>query len=96
MLNPATTRVLRAPGVKGVLPGWASDEKLEALRAAWFEAPDDAARREIAAQMQVRAFEVVPFIPVGQYHARAAFRSYLSGMVDAPIAFLWNIEKAKQ
>jgi peptide/nickel transport system substrate-binding protein len=95
MLNPATTRNLRAPGAKGVLPGWASDEKLEALRAAWFEAPDDASRRELAAQIQERAFEVVPFIPLGQYHARAAFRSYLTGIVPAPIAFLWNIEKGK-
>ena len=95
MLNPATTRALRAPGAKGVLPGWADDEKLEALRAAWFAATDDAARREIAAQIQQRAFEVVPFIPLGQYRARAAFRSYLTGVVDAPIAFLWNIEKGK-
>jgi peptide/nickel transport system substrate-binding protein len=95
MLNPATTRNLRTPGVKGVLPGWADDEKLEALRGAWFAATDDAARREIAAQIQQRAFEVVPFIPLGQYRARAAFRSYLTGVVDAPIAFLWNIEKRK-
>jgi len=96
MLNPATTRVLRAPGAKGVLPGWADDPKLEALRAAWFEAGDAAARREIAAQMQARAFETVPFVPLGQYKARAAFRSYLTGLVDAPIAFLWNIEKHKK
>jgi peptide/nickel transport system substrate-binding protein len=95
MLNPATTRVLRAPGVKGVLPGWADDPKLEAMRASWFQATDDAARREIAAQMQERAFETVPFIPVGQYKTRAGYRSYLSGLVDSPIAFLWNIEKKK-
>jgi hypothetical protein len=38
---------------------------------------------------------VVPFIPLGQYRARAGFRSYLTGVVDAPIAFLWNIEKRK-
>ncbi len=82
----------RPPGAKGVLPGWADDEKLEALRAEWFAATDDAARREIAAQIQQRAFEVVPFIPLGQCHARAVFRSYLTGVVGAPIAFLRNIE----
>jgi peptide/nickel transport system substrate-binding protein len=54
ILNPAMTRNLRAPGAKGVLPGWADDERLEALRAAWFAATDDAARREIAAQIQAR------------------------------------------
>jgi peptide/nickel transport system substrate-binding protein len=59
-----------------VLPGWPDDEKLEALRAAWFAATDEATRREIAAQIQQRAFEVVPFIPLGQYLARTAVRSY--------------------
>ena len=95
MLNPATNRSLRAPGAKGVLPGWADDPKLEEMRAAWFAAPDDAARRELAAQIQERAFETVPFIPTGQYKARAAYRASLSGAVDAPIAFLWGIEKKK-
>ena len=56
----------RPPGAKGVLPGWADDVKLEALRAEWFAATDDAARREIPAQIQQRAFEVVPFIPLGR------------------------------
>lgn len=95
MLNPATNRSLRAPGAGGVLPGWADDPKLEALRAAYFEAPDDAARREIAAQEQERAFETVPFIPLGQYKARSAYRANLTGAVDAPIAFLWGLERKK-
>ncbi len=95
MINPATNRSLRAPGSKGVLPGWANDEKLEALRASWFQARDDASRRELAAQMQERAFETVPFIPLGQYRTRGAYRSYLSGVVNAPIAFQWGLEKRK-
>jgi peptide/nickel transport system substrate-binding protein len=95
MLNPATNRSLRAPGAKGVLPGWADDPKLEALRAAWFEAPDDASRKEIAAQEQERAFETVPFIPLGQYRAQAAYRSNLTGVVAGPIQVFWNIEKKK-
>jgi peptide/nickel transport system substrate-binding protein len=95
MINPATDRVLRAAGPNGVLPGWADDEKLEAMRAAWFQAPDDAARKELAAQMQERAFETVPFIPLGQYRTRGAYRSDLTGAVDGPIAFQWNLEKRK-
>ncbi|HXO00629.1 MAG TPA: ABC transporter substrate-binding protein, partial [Stellaceae bacterium] len=95
MINPATDRVLRAAGAKGVLPGWADDEKLEALRAAWFEARDGAGRRELAAQIQERAFETVPVIPLGQYRTRGAYRSTLSGVFDTPIAFQWNIEKTK-
>jgi peptide/nickel transport system substrate-binding protein len=95
MINPATDRSLRAPGANGVLPGWAADPKLEALRATYFEAADDASRKEIAEQIQERAFETVPFIPLGQYRARGAYRTTLSGLVDAPIPVLWNIEKRK-
>lgn len=95
MISPATNRSLRAGGLNGSPPGWASDDRLEALRAAWFQAPDDAARHELAAQIQERAFEVEPFIPLGQYRGRGAYRTTLSGMVDAPLALMWNIEKRK-
>jgi peptide/nickel transport system substrate-binding protein len=94
-INPATNRNLRAGGLNGAPPGWASDDKLEALRAAWFQARDDASRRELAAEIQERAFEVVPFIPLGQYRNHGAYRTALTGRVDAPMAVLWNIEKAK-
>lgn len=95
MINPATNRMLRATGTNGSPPGWPDDPKLEELRADWFQAPDETRRKELADDIQKRAFEVVPFIPTGQYRARSAYRSYLSGRLDAPIAFLWNIEKRK-
>ena len=95
MLNSATNRSLRAPGAGGVLPGWADDPQLEALRVQWFAARDDTSRSEIAAQMQVQAFQTVPFIPLGQYRAYSAYRSNLTGIVDTPIPVFWGIEKKK-
>jgi peptide/nickel transport system substrate-binding protein len=95
MLSPATTRSLRAGGLNGAPPGWANDERLEALRGRWFAARDAAGRRELAAEIQERAFEVVPFIPLGQYRVRGAYRTTLAGRVDAPFAVLWNIAKRK-
>jgi hypothetical protein len=35
----------------------------------------------------------VTYIPTGQYRARSAHRTYLTGQFDAPIPFLWDIEK---
>ena len=67
LLNPATNRNLRAPGATGVLPGWASDETIEALRKAWFAAEDEARRRALAGQIQRRAFEIALYMPIGQY-----------------------------
>jgi peptide/nickel transport system substrate-binding protein len=93
MINPATNRFLRTGGLTGSAPGWPTDEKIETLRAAWFAAADDARRRALAAEIQQRAFEFVPYIPTGQLVSRRAFRKDLAGVLDAPLPFLWNIEK---
>lgn len=95
MINPATVRFLRATGTNGSPPGWPTDPELERLRGEWFQATDEAKRKELADKIQQRAFETVPFVPTGQYRARAAYRTWLKGRLDAPIAFLWNIEKQK-
>jgi len=93
MLNPATNAWLHTGGVAGAVVGWPTDEKIETLRAAWFAATDDAKRHDVADQIQQLAFEFVPYIPIGQSIGRRAFRKNLSGVIDAPITFLWNIEK---
>ncbi len=92
MINPATNRMLRAGGVGGSPPGWPDDPQLEGLRAEWFQAADETRRRELADKIQQHAFEFVTYIPTGQYRARSAYRTYLTGRLDAPLAFLWNIE----
>ena len=74
---------------------WAEDAIAdgEALRAAWFAATDDARRRNLADEIQQRAFQFVPYIPTGQLIGRRAFRKNLAGVIDAPLPFLWNIKK---
>ncbi len=93
MINPAVNRMLRASGTNGSPPGWPTDPELEKLRAQWFEAPDDEARQKLAAAIQARAFVSVPFIPTGQYRAHGAYRTTLTGRVEAPLAVFWSIEK---
>jgi peptide/nickel transport system substrate-binding protein len=73
--------------------GWASSEAREKLRAAWLDAPDDQARKQISEQVQVEAFQSVPYIPVGQYFQPAAFRSDLSGFVRAPFSVFWGVKR---
>jgi peptide/nickel transport system substrate-binding protein len=50
-------------------------------------------RQQIAAKIQQRAFEVVPYIPTGQYEFKTALRKNLEGYIEAPAFFMWNIEK---
>jgi peptide/nickel transport system substrate-binding protein len=92
MVNPAVNFPLRGTGDKAWF-GWPTDNQLEQLREAWFNANDSAASKKAADAVQRRAFEFVPFVPTGQFILPTAYRSNITGVIIAPMAFLWNVEK---
>jgi peptide/nickel transport system substrate-binding protein len=92
MANPVVEQVLRCGGEKGFF-GWPDLPELESLREAWIEAPDQAARKTIAAKMQTLAMRDVPYLPTGQYFYRTAFRRDLRDVVDGQFVF-WNARRA--
>jgi peptide/nickel transport system substrate-binding protein len=91
-LDPTLNQALRTNGEAGFF-GWPSDDKIEALRAQWIKASDSEARQEIAAKLQERAFEVLPYIPTGIYSPKTAYRKNLKGVIQAPALLQWNVEK---
>ncbi|HKS90190.1 MAG TPA: ABC transporter substrate-binding protein [Stellaceae bacterium] len=96
LFDPSTNVMLRANGEKAWF-GWPTDEgpgSLEDLRTQWLKATDLEERQAIAAKLQQRAFEVVPYIPTGQFEAKTALRKNLKGYIAAPVpTFMWNVEK---
>ena len=90
-LTPAGHIFLRANG-KAAAPGWPSSPKIEALRDAWFQAPDLAAQKTLAEQMQRQVFEDVPYVPLGQYFMPTAYQKNLTGMLPGNPVF-WNIRR---
>jgi peptide/nickel transport system substrate-binding protein len=60
------------------LPGWPCDEKLDQLRAQWISATDPAQRKKLLDSFQERAYEAVPYLPVGQYSRVYAVRKTLA------------------
>ena len=92
LIDPSTNVMLRANGDNAWF-GWPKDDQLEALRSDWLKAKDLEERQEIAAKIQQRAFEVVPYVPTGQFEAKTALRKNLKGFKPAPALFMWNIEK---
>ncbi len=83
---------MRGNGLAGWF-GWPTDDKLEALREAWFAAPDLAAQKKIAADIQAQAYTSVPYITIGQFDRPTAYRSNLTGYVAAPLPILWSIDR---
>ena len=92
ILDPAVDAPLRANGADAWF-GWPDDPIIEKLRDAWIEAPAEAQRKIIAADLQREAFVSVPYIPLGDYSARTAFHNNLSGADIGPALFMWNVTK---
>jgi peptide/nickel transport system substrate-binding protein len=74
--------------------GWPTSPRLEALREAWFDAPDLAAQRAICEQIHLVVWEEVPFIPLGQWFIPTAMRDNLLDVVKAPFPIFWGARKA--
>src|SRR5216683_2261292 len=92
MLHPGLNQSLRTNGDAAWF-GWPKDDKLEALRSQWMKATASETRQEIAAAIQERAFEVVPYIPTGQWKVRTAYRKNLKHLVLGPVIFQWGVDK---
>jgi peptide/nickel transport system substrate-binding protein len=92
LLDPAGNPALRTNGEKAHF-GWPTDAKIEELRAQWIKASSADERKKLAADIQARAFEIVPYLPTGQWKPRTAFRKNVRGVITAPAFLLWNVEK---
>jgi peptide/nickel transport system substrate-binding protein len=90
--NPAGHVFLRSNG-RDAAPGWPDSPKLEELRAAWFAAADLDAQKDICRQIQLQAFQDVPYIPLGQTLPATAYRANLTGVLDG-LPLFWNVRRA--
>ncbi len=90
--GPALHLPLRAHGAPA-WAGWPTDPEIEALRTRFIAASDPAEGARIAAALQARAFESVPFVPLGQMIQPTAFRRNVQGIVNAPVPFFWGVSK---
>ena len=92
-LDPAGHAALRSAGRALPRPGWPDSPKLEALRNAWIAARDPETQKQIAQDIQLQAFEDLPYIPIGQTLAPMAWRRSLAGVPDGLPVF-WGLNKA--
>ncbi len=92
MSSPASNLALRGNGQNAWF-GWPDAPELERLRTAWLAAPDLAAQRAIAADIQQEAFVDVPFLPLGEFiQPTVQSRTLSGGLTGMPL--FWNIRRA--
>lgn len=89
--NPAVSAFLRGTGQSAAI-GWPTSEKIEALRDQWLDAPDNAARKQLAGALQRQAFTDLPYLPLGQYFNQTSYKPSLTGVLDG-VPMFWNVKK---
>ena len=90
--NPAVYTSLWGTGEKAWF-GWYNSPAMEALRDAWYEAPDLSTQQRLGRDMQVLALEEVPFVPTGMWRSPIARRANVTGILRAARPLFWNLRK---
>jgi peptide/nickel transport system substrate-binding protein len=91
-LNPIAMNAVNA-GCDKAWFGWPCDAELEKLRDAYARAGDEAVRKPITEQIQLRAMEIVTHVPIGEFKVPLAARKNVTGFVTGYFLVFWNVEK---
>ena len=91
--DPLLANLLRSNGKRAWI-GWPEDPRIETAFEAWIDAPNDEVRKRLTDEIQLAAFESVPFIPCGQYLPHAAWRKNVTGLLRGSAPVFWGAEKA--
>jgi peptide/nickel transport system substrate-binding protein len=82
---------LRTTGEKAWF-GWTNSPRIEELRAAWVDAPDIAAQKAIAADIQRQCWIDVPHLPVGIWYQPMAWQNTIGGVPDG-LPLFWGVRR---
>lgn len=92
VLNPITNIMAHAPGPETAWFGWPDVPAVQALLEEFRSAPDVEGQRSIAKRMQILAYENAYYVPLGQYFIPSVWSDRVSGVLDGPVPYFWNIE----
>ena len=90
--TPAEHSQIRGLGATGWF-GWYKDETMETLTDQWLRAPTEAERDRLCDAIHIRAFDQVPSVPLGLFQILTAYRSNLTGLIEATGPYMWNIRR---
>ena len=90
-VTPATQSYTRGIGRAGTF-GWPESARLEELRDQFLDAATPEEQRRITREMQLQAFQDVPYVPIGAYTQPFAYRRSITGMLKS-FAVFYNIRK---
>jgi peptide/nickel transport system substrate-binding protein len=72
--------------------GWTNSPRLEELRAAWVDAPDEAAEKKIGDEIQLQCWIDVPHLPLGVWYQPMAWQNTIDGIPDG-FPLFWGVRR---
>ena len=91
--NPVGHLFLRGLGAEGGTMGWPKSERIETLRDQWIVAPDLAAQKNLAIEIQKQALIDVPYVPLGQTRGKTVHRKTITG-IQTGWPMFWGVKRA--
>lgn len=91
--NPANSGIIRGLGTSGWYGWWAS-AKAEQLVQDWLDAPDAARQKAIATELAHLAMDEVPYVGLGQWFSKTAYRKSITGVMQGIAPYPWNVRPA--
>lgn len=88
--NPAVSSLVRGQGTAGWF-GWYTSAACEQMAKDWLDAPDSAAQARIAGEKGALALSEVATVPLGLFKVKTAFRKSLTGVLNGPSPYPWNV-----
>ncbi len=73
--------------------GWPCDPMEENMRLQYIREPDPAKRMALLQDMHRRLWEMLPYLPLGQFVQPFLWRSNVSGVLKSNVLAFWNISK---
>ena len=74
-------------------PGWPCDKVSEDMRMQYVRESSPAEQKMLLERMHRRLWEVLPYVPLGQFKQPFLWRSNVKGVLRASNLVYWNIEK---
>jgi peptide/nickel transport system substrate-binding protein len=94
ILNPVGNVSISGRGKNGGWFGWFEDAKIEELRDKFVRSTSLDEQKKLAEEIQLRAYEQVAYLPLGEYKIPSAWRKSLTGVLPgAATPVFWNIDK---
>ncbi len=91
--NPIMNNAMATSCGPGGYYGWPCDPELEKLRLDFVEIPSQEYLQRTSEALMRRFFQVVPYVPLGEFTRPSGVRSSVHGLLSSPLLAMWNIEK---